>query len=184
MRSEFRGWMMLGSTPLLLAYVVGTSSLPTREEALEAAFPSASIRSERIFLTEQQRQQAEALAQVEIPSPLIARYSAYRNGKEIGCAYADTHVVRTKKETLLIFLDESGKVRRIEVTAFLEPQEYIAPARWYEQFRDKSLSPDLSLQRAIRPVAGATLTAIVTNRAVRRVLAIDQVLRGAGKDTP
>ena len=184
MRSEFRGWMLLGSIPLLLSYAVGIGSLPSREEALAAVFPSASIRSERVFLTEQEHQQAAGLAQVEITSPVIARYLAYRNGREIGRAYADTHVVRTKKETLLIFLDESGNVRRIEVTAFLEPQQYIAPRRWYEQFRDKSLSPDLSLHRAIRPVAGATLTAIATNRAVRRVLAIDQVLREARQDSP
>jgi hypothetical protein len=35
----------------------------------------------------------------------------------------------------------------------------------------------LNLQRAIRPVTGATLTASAANRAVRRVLAIDQVLQ-------
>ena len=174
--------MLLGSVPLLLSYALGMGSLPTREEALAAVFPNAEFRSERVFLTEQQRQKAAELAQVEISSSLIARYSAYRNGKEIGRAYADTHVVRTKRETLLIFLDQGGRVLRVEVTAFLEPQEYIGSGVWYQQYSGKALNPDLNLQRSIRPLAGATLTAIAANRAVRRVLAIDQVLREAGKE--
>jgi hypothetical protein len=44
------------------------------------------------------------------------------------------------------------------------------------QYHDRPLDDDLGLQRAIRPIAGATLTAIATNAAVRRALAIDRVL--------
>lgn len=151
----------------------------SREEALAALFPGATIRAERVFLTEQQRSAAAVAAGVEIPSALVARYLAVSGGKVIGRAYLDTHVVRTKKESLLICLDENGKVKRIEVTAFLEPAEYQAPGAWYGQFSGKGLSSDLNLHRAIRPIAGATLTAAAANQAVRRVLAIDQVLNGA-----
>ena len=38
------------------------------------------------------------------------------------------------------------------------------------------MNNDLNLQRAIRPLAGATLTAVAANQAVRRALAIDRVL--------
>ena len=151
----------------------------SREEALEAAFPGAVIRAERVFLTEQQRNAAAALAGVEIPSALVARYLAVSDGKVVGRAYLDTHVVRTKKESLLICLDPSGHVKRIEVTAFLEPPEYHASAAWYSQYSGRGLSDELSLQRAIRPVAGATLTAAAANQAIRRVLAIDQILKSA-----
>ena len=156
---------------------VPSAGLLTREEALAAAYPSARIRSERVFLTEQQRLRAEELAKVTIPSPLIARYVALRADRVVGRAYVDTHVVRTKKESLLICLDESGKLRRIEVTAFLEPPEYLASPDWYAQYDNRGLSDDLSLNRAIRPIVGATLTSLAANRAVRRVLAIDQVLQ-------
>jgi len=37
------------------------------------------------------------------------------------------------------------------------------------------------LHRAIRPIAGATLTTIATNAAVRRIMAIDQVLEAKGE---
>ena len=149
----------------------------SREEALAAAYPSARIRSERVFLTVQQRRRAAELAKVDIPSPLIARYVAHREDRVVGRAYVDTHVVRTKKESLLICLDGTGKVQRIEVTAFLEPPEYLASPDWYAQYRNRGLSEELSLNRSIRPIVGATLTSLAANRAVRRVLAIDQVLQ-------
>ncbi|MDA2926525.1 FMN-binding protein, partial [Acidobacteria bacterium AH-259-G07] len=152
----------------------------SRKEALSAAFPGAAIHSQRIFLTEKQRERAAALAGVDIPSSLIARYLALEEGREIGRAYVDTHIVRTKKETLLICLDADGNVKRIEVTAFLEPPEYMASRAWYGQYQGKTLDAELNLHRVIRPIAGATLTAMATNEAVRRVLAIDRVLRAAG----
>ncbi len=155
---------------------VRSGGLATREEALAAAFPGAQIKPETIFLTEQQMKHAAALAGVPISSALVARYVASLNGKLVGRAYVDTHVIRTKKESLLIVLDEYGAVRRIEITAFLEPPEYRASSQWYAQYKGKGLNNDLNLQRAIRPIAGATLTALAANQAVRRVLAIDRVL--------
>ncbi len=176
--------MLLGTVLFISLGVVGADTLPTREEALTMLFPGASIRSERIFLTKQQLKEIVELAKVDAPSSLIVRYSVSRDGKEIGRAYPDTHVVRTKKETLLICLNESGEVQRVEVTAFLEPLEYLVDKSWYEQFQNKTLSPEMNLQRAIRPVAGATLTARAANQAVRRVLAIDQILEEIRGNTP
>jgi len=157
----------------------------TREEALKAAFPGATIQSERLFLTAGQMAEAAALAGVEIPNAMMARYRAEKAGTVLGFAYVDTHLVRSKPESLLVILDADGTLRRIEVTAFLEPPEYRAPPGWYGQYEGKKLNPDLSLQRAIRPIAGATLTAAAANRAVRRVLAIHRAVeRSLGKAAP
>ena len=54
--------------------------------------------------------------------------------------------------------------------------EYRVSDEWTRQYDDRPLDGDLDLKRAIRPIAGATLTAVATNQAVRRVLAIDRVL--------
>lgn len=148
----------------------------TRDEALALAYPGAQIKAERVFLTEAQQKKAAALAGVEVPSLLIARYVATKDGRLSGRAYLDTHVVRSKRESLLISLDANGTVKRIDVTAFLEPPEYRAKDAWLGQFGGKPLTDDLQVQRAIRPMAGATLTARATTDAVRRVLAIDRVL--------
>jgi hypothetical protein len=148
----------------------------TRDEALAGVYPGAQIRAEQVFLTAAQVRQAAAAAGSEIPSPLVARYLASRDGRPVGRAYVDTHVVRTKKESLLISLDAEGRVLRIDVTAFLEPPEYRASEPWLRQYRGRALAPELAIDRAIRPIAGASLTARATNGAVRRVLAIDHIL--------
>jgi hypothetical protein len=155
---------------------LGAGDLITRDEALAASYPAAVIEAERVFLTSEQVREAAALAGAKIPSALVARYVARRGKEVVGRAYVDTHVVRTKRESLLISLGPDGRVQRIDVTAFLEPREYQAPEAWMRQYHDRPLDDDLGLQRAIRPIAGATMTAIAANEAVRRVLAIDRVL--------
>lgn len=161
----------LGASPSLAGELI------SREEALASVFPNAEFKAERIFLTEQQRKEAAHLAGVEVPSALIARYLVLKEGNIIGYAYADTHIIRTKKESLLISLDEKGRVKRVEVIVFMEPREYQAPPEWYRQYQGRSLDEELNLQRAIRPLVGATLTSFAANQAVRRVLAIHQILQ-------
>ena len=122
---------------------------------------------------------ASARAGEAVETPLIARYTARKDGVVAGRAYIDTHTVRTKKESLLVSLDAAGKVKRVDVVAFLEPAEYRAPAPFLDQFTGRGLGDDVRVHRAIRPIAGATLTANAATDAVRRILAIDAVLTGA-----
>lgn len=152
----------------------------SREEALAAIYPGADVRAEQVFLTPPQLKYVVMRAGTDTPSALVARYLATRNGQVAGRAYVDTHTVRTKRESLLISLDAQGHVIRVDVTAFLEPSEYRAPEPWLGQYRGRALDDDLGISRAIRPIAGATLTARAANSAVRRVLAIDEILRSAG----
>jgi electron transport complex protein RnfG len=170
-------WALAGA----LAVSSVTLAAVTRDEALALAFPGASIRAEQVFLTPEQQKAAADRAGVAVPSALVARYVASRNGEVVGRAYVDTHTVRTKRETLLISVDAGGRVRRVDVTAFLEPKEYEAPDAWLRQFESRALDADLELNRAIRTIAGGTLTARSVSAAVRRVLAIDQVLQGGGR---
>ena len=167
-------WLLLANVANVAVRAQG--GRVTRDEALAAVFPGAVVEAERVFLTEQQMAEIAEIAGVEIESGLVARYVATRGESVTGRAYVDTHVVRTKRESLLISLEADGSVRRVDVTAFLEPPDYLAPERWLRQYTQRQLDDDLALQRAIRPIAGATLTANATAAAVRRVLAIDQVL--------
>jgi hypothetical protein len=161
----------------LAAASLHAGPLLTREEALALAYPGATFTAERIFLAADQQKRAADSAGVPIATALVARYVATKDGAVLGRAYADTHTVRNKKETLLISLDAAGKVKRVDATAFLEPPEYQAPQPFLNQYTGRALDDELRLHRAIRPVAGATLTANAVTDAVRRVLAIDAVLR-------
>ena len=153
----------------------------TREEALAQVYPGADIRAEQIFLTPAQVTQVAKRAGTDPASALVARYVAMSGGQVVGRAYVDTHVVRTKRESLLVALDPTGRVIRVDVTAFLEPSEFRAPAPWLGQYRGRALDDDLAVNRAIRPIAGATLTSRAANGAVRRVLAIDELLQAPGE---
>ena len=144
----------------------------SREEALKAAFPGAEIRSQVIFLTDQEKQEVQKTSGSTVATVLVASYRAVQNGKEIGRAYLDTHTVRTKKESLLVILHPDGTLKRLEVVAFLEPPEYLPSERWYQQFEGKALGENLKLDRDIHAVTGATVTAKATMEAVRRVMAI------------
>ena len=162
---------------LVLASSVCFAKTITREEALTSAFPGAQIRSEVLFLTEAEQKEAEKTSGAKITTLLVAKSEAFQNNKSVGRAYLDTHVVRTKKESLLVILNTDGTLKRVEVVAFLEPPEYMPSDRWYRQFDGKQLNENLKLDRDIRAVTGATLTAKATTEAVRRVMAIDSIVR-------
>ena len=152
----------------------------SRQEALNAVFAGAAVTGDRVYLTAEQAERIAEISREDIRTRIYARYVARRDGVVVGRAYVDTHVVRTKRESLLISIEPDGRVRRIDVTAFLEPPEYVPPERWKQQYYERLLGDDIAIHRAIRPIAGGTLTTRAVNAAVRRVLALDQVLEGRG----
>jgi Na+-translocating ferredoxin:NAD+ oxidoreductase RnfG subunit len=149
------------------------------DEALKLAFPDSKVERKTAYLTAEQVRRARELSGVEVPSALVTYYIARRNGQPAGTAYVDTHRVRTLPETLMVVVGPQGRVARVEVIAFREPEEYLPRGIWYEQFRGRGLDRELRLKQKIRPVTGATLTARATTDAVRRVLALHQVIGGA-----
>ena len=158
----------------------GQPGVVSRQEALNAVFAGATITGDRVYLTVEQAERIAEISREDVRTRIYARYVARRDGVVVGRAYVDTHVVRTKRESLLISLEADGRMRRIDVTAFLEPPEYVPPERWKRQYYEPPLADDIAIHRAIRPIAGGTLTTHAVNAAVRRVLALDQVLEGRG----
>lgn len=162
----------------LLATAAAAKVFLSQEEALKLAFPESKVERKTAFLTPAQQKEAKKLSgEEELPSALATYYVAARDGHEVGTAYFDTHDVRTMPETIMVVVDPAGKIARIEVLSFSEPEEYLPRPHWYEQFQGKPLDEELSMKRGIRPITGATLTARATTDAARRVLALHQVLR-------
>jgi FMN-binding domain len=173
--------------PVLLLSLWAATAAPaaakvflTVDEALKLAFPGCQVERRTAYLTPGELARARQLAGVEVPGALVSYYVASRDGKPAGTAYIDTHRVRTLPETLMVVVDPAGRVTRIEVLSFREPEEYLPRGLWYGQFAGRELGPELDLKRGIRPVTGATLTARATTTAVRRVLALHQVIAGKG----
>jgi hypothetical protein len=169
----------------LLALFLGTAPIVppaaakvfvTTDEALRLAFPGCEVARRTAYLTPGQLKKAKELSGADVPSALVAWNEARCNGQPAGTAFFDTHRVRTLPETLLVVVDPRGRVARLEVISFREPQEYMPRAAWYAQFQGHKLDRELGLTTGIHPVSGATLTARATTSAVRRILALREVI--------
>jgi len=161
---------------LSLALPASAKVFLTVDEALKLAFPGAQVERRTAYLKDSEVKRARELAGVEVASALLTYYAAAKEGKPAGTAYFDHHRVRTLPETVMVVVDPRGKVARVEVLEFNEPEQYMPRGAWYGQLAGKGLDAELDLSRGIRPVAGATLTARATTAAVRRVLALHQIL--------
>jgi len=159
----------------------GSTVLVTVDEALGLAFPKCEIERETIFLTKQQLASARELSGESVTRALTVRHVARAEGRLVGTAYFDVHLVRTLEETLFVVVKPDGTLGRVEVLSFDEPLDYLPREGWYRQFDGEALDADLQINRAIHAVTGATLTAEAAMAAARRVLAVHEVIEQQGR---
>lgn len=172
-------------TLLLLSAGRGEAKLlRSQEEALASVFPGCRIERQTLFPSEEQLAAAGASAGTPVRTNVVYPYVAWADSGWVGTAYFDTHVVRTLPQVLMVAVDPTGAVQRVEVLSFQEPPEYMPKAGWYAQFAGRVLDAELALRRGIRPMTGATLSARTTVDAVRRVLALHHVLPRPGRPGP
>lgn len=165
------------------AGTVRSGVILSKEEALELAFPGADrVEKRTFFLNTDQVRRVEELSGAKLDSKLFTFYVGVKGERRIGYAAFDVHIVRTLPEAFLILLAPDGSVKNTLLLAFYEPKEYEPPDHWLRQFRGRTLSPDLQVGRRIHGIAGSTLTAWAVARAVRKVLALYQVLVAGGEE--
>jgi len=163
----------------LLVAVVSSSHakvLLAPEEAVKEAFAGAPAQKRTDYLDETQVAAITRLAGSAPSSRIVISYRATKDEKPLGTAYLESHLVRTLPETILVVLDPQGRVGKVEILAFDEPDQYRTRERWLDQFKGRTLDAELSLAKGIRGVTGATLSSRAITAAVRRVLATHQVL--------
>lgn len=173
--------------PLLLAVcaalaAAGAASAKvflTDAEALALAFPDCAVERTTNYLSPAQLAAASGAAGIPVERAVAFAYRATCQGKPGGTAYFDTHRVRTLPETLMVVVDPEGKLARIEVLSFNEPEDYLPKGSWYASLLGRRLDGELQTGRGVRAITGATLTVRATVDAVRRVLATHGVLTTA-----
>lgn len=158
----------------------------TREEALELAFPGpARIERQTAYLEREQRERVEAMAGADAGGGVVTYYVGRSDAGPLGVAYFDVHRVRTMPEVLMIVIDPAGRVDRIEILSFAEPHEYMAPEGWLARFEGRGLPRGPGREDAVVGITGATLTSRAVSGAVRRTLALNELLDPLGKaDAP
>jgi electron transport complex protein RnfG len=155
--------------------------LLTRDAALAQAFgPRAKVTTRTVFLTPDEVKSVEQAAGAKLASAHVTSYRGTVGDTLVGTAYLDTHPVRSQMETVMIVVTPEGKVGAVEVLAFNEPDDYLAPVRWLERFDGQALSKDLRPGQAVPTLAGATLTARAVSAATRRTLALHALLTAGG----
>ena len=171
-------WGALLIVAFLVQGPVQGAVLITQDEALDLAFPGAQVERRTAYLDDGQMEQARLLAgrHVEIYRAMVPYYTAEKDGVPVGTAYFDTHLVRTEAATVMYVVDPAGRLERVEMISFAEPQEYLPRPAWLEQFGGRLLDEELSLKRGIRGMTGASLTAISVTRGARRILALHAVI--------
>jgi hypothetical protein len=175
-------WIALIRVLALLFLTTGLSAgLPISQEALALVFPGAQIMRKEYWLTEPQAQRAKELAGTPLSGLWQVAYEARREGKLVGVAFLDTHRVRTLSETAMVAISPEGRILRVEVLGFREPQDYMAKDAWLRQFDGKELNAQLTLKGTIRPLSGSTLTATALTDAARRGLALHRLFYGEVK---
>jgi hypothetical protein len=148
----------------------------SKKEALELAFgKEALVEARSFFLTDAQITQVERIARIKLDSKLYTFYAGKRQDVLLGYAAIESHIVRTKPETLMIVLTPVGQLDRIYLLAFHEPPEYQPPERWFAQLYSRPLV-DLELNRGVDGISGATLSSRSALGSARKVLALYQVL--------
>ncbi len=156
----------------------------SKNEALKLAFPgSDTIDKKSFFLKPEQIVAIEKLSKTKVDSKLFLLYIGKKDGQPTGYAAIDTHTVRTKSQTILVVINPDGSLKYTEILAFFEPLEYKPTESWIDLFKDKKITNGIKIGYDIPNISGATLSSNGTANAVKKILAVFEiVVKGAKKD--
>lgn len=147
------------------------------DQALERAFPGCAIERVVCRLGDPERAKVNKLAdQKKFRKKTTFAYVARRDGAVVGTAFFDSHVVRSKRETLMVAVEPDGELRCVDTVAFAEPPEYLAQDAFYDSLKGRGQGRPLTLGRGLDGTTGATLTCRAVANACRRALALHEVL--------
>lgn len=167
---------------LLAAVVIATAARAevyyAKDEALAMAFPEGTtVAAKTAVLTDAQVEACKA-KQIDVASKLFTYYTGTRDGKVVGYAVIDSHVVRTLPEAFMAVLSPEGAVQRVVMLAFYEPPEYAPQPKWLAQFDGKTRDGGWRVGDDVHGIGGATLTAHAMTGAIQKVLVLyDLVIR-------
>lgn len=161
---------------LLAVSPVWSQIFYSKNEAMELAFgPGKTVEMLSLFPDEQQLAKIQELAKVKLDSAMFTFYVGKDKDKILGYAAIESMTVRTKPETLMVVLTPEGDLRNVTTLAFHEPPEYMPPDRWFEQLYQRPLD-EMDFNKGVDGISGATLSTRAGLSAIRKVMAMHQVM--------
>jgi hypothetical protein len=166
----------------LPAGMVSSRLLISREDALTGIYGAgARVETQTLYLNGDQVEEIRETARAPFERQRVTYYRVTVGDSLAGVAIVDRHLVRTLSETVLIALDAGGEVLAVEILAWNEPDDYRPPDRWLDLAGGQRDIEDMRPGEGMPRLAGSTLSAQAMTAAIRRALAIGNlVLTPAG----
>lgn len=160
----------LGGAALVAHVTLEARVFTSVEKVIGESFPGASVETVRFHLTRSEQTEMQKRTGSKDEGRLYTLYLARKNDRIAGLGLFDTRIVRTKDQTLFVALAADGKVARIEIVSFFEPEEYLAPARWLRLWNGRDdRRPNLP-GKDLPGISGATMSAAAVSRSVRKTM--------------
>jgi len=169
---------------LILTYKLSGEVYLMKKEALELAFPDADkIDKKSVFLNDNQINKLQKLSKSKINSRVILFHIGKKGDEILGYAVVDTHIVRSKSQTILVVLNPEGKLKYVEILAFFEPPEDKPTPVWLDLFKGKGGNDNIRVGYDLPNISGATISSNKTAEAIRKVITIfNYFIKGNIKD--
>ena len=155
------------------------------------------MKKKTIFLTDKSKDALELASKSKFKKKIYTIYEAKLKGKPNKFAIMETHILRSRTQTIFVVFNNKGTILSTEVLAFYEPAEYIMSKKWFNQFKGKGKKKKLNIEYKkkfgfpfiiavkgkgkkekllpgydIIKVSGATISYNETSAAIRRMIAL------------
>lgn len=140
--------------------------------ALKFHFGEYEVQKEKIFLTSNSIKELEKASRSKFISKIYSVYEANSGGKRVMSGILETHILRSRTQTLFVIFDKKGKILATQVLAFYEPEEYIMSPKWFSQFKSKTINDRMDPGDDLVKVSGSTISYNETASAIRRMSAL------------
>jgi len=146
------------------------------EQALAKVFPKADkIWSEEWTPSPSEKQSLEFALGWHLQQESFVIHRAEKKGKNLGYAMVDQQRGRFKPITFMVQVSPEGKVGRVEVMVYRESRgDGVKRQRFLKQFRGKTVSDPIRMNRDITVLSGATMSSRALTAGVKKVLMLVQ----------
>jgi len=163
----------------MLFFILFSSSilnaLSVEEIIKENVEHSLIVEKTKIILSKKALIRVKKLAKVAVKTRLYRLYKVKKHHKIVGYGILISRKVRSKKATVLYYINTKGILRFTEILAFKEPPEYKPSKKWMTQFRNTIKASVFKLGKDIPTISGATLSARNVAQGARIAKAIVEV---------
>ncbi len=154
----------------------------TVEAAQRLMFPSASSYVlEHPGFTSEQLRAIDASTHAASQARQFLIFRAEADQTLLGRIYVDEVIGKSELITYAVAITPDGAVKQVEILAYRESHGYeVRDPRWRAQFAGKRASSPVVTGDDISNISGATLSSRHVTDGVRRILALDTLLRRGG----